>query len=849
MGKANWVARIKSFRINDGLPLLLAIFLVASTFCIIGPLELYFGNIDEFWFNISDLIFFIIALFLGTFCILLIIGSLLSQRTRRIYICILFGLGLAMYLQANLLNGNMGLLDGREVNWSASLITLTINSLIWILCILVPIMISLVRPKWWSGVVNIIAILIIAMQMSAVTFLGVTAEKENNEVQLTTEGLFSLSRENNVVIFVVDTLDAQFFENYIMSDENFMNNLSDFTYYDNAVSGGAPTHFGMPMLLTGMYYNGEEFSDYLKEAYSNTDFYDKLRRLQYDARIYTNLEHIDGEFCADYIENAKNVETEITSIGGLLSKLYQFVGYKYFPNGVKNYFYLYSGEFDQFRGVATSDYEVYSVNDANYIAAFRESGLDLVDNAGAFRVYHLFGAHGPHTLKEDGTSDGSETSLSQQIHGVMSAIFDFMDEMKEQGIFDRSTIIITGDHGAVDIYQNPCFLIKASGQTQPELQISHAPITFQNVLPTLSQAIDGKNDEAGETIYEVEESENEPRYQVVTVQLAEQYDSTGRWTRPVLYSVGNPARNTAAIQEIREIWPEREPIKLELGQTISFCSGESGTETLYNGFSTPEASGTWTEDTETYQRFEFVDAPTGNIKVDLQLSNIYGGAQYVTIYFNDYCVYSKRQDSTTISFVIPKEAIREGEQEIRYELSVTIPAENSESTDSRWLSLMFESMVMTQTDESFTEVTPINQYQLGENIEFTEDSDGTRYFTKGISGIETDSAWSLGTSGQLVLHVGDVTGDLVGEFQFKSMYAPPQQLIVSSGGQVLYDQVLTTADEPVTFSIPASCVENGTLVLDLEYPGAVSPASRGESTDGRELAFRFLSIRVDAAQP
>lgn len=141
------------------------------------------------------------------------------------------------------------------------------------------------------------------------------------------------------------------------------------------------------------------------------------------------------------------------------------------------------------------------------------------------------------------------------------------------------------------------------------------------------------------------------------------------------------------------------------------------------------------------------------------------------------------------------------------------------------------------------------QYTLGEKILFTAENNGTLYFSSGISGIETDSAWSLGTSGQLVLHVGDVTGDLVGEFQFKSMYAPPQQLIVSSGGQVLYDQVLTTADEPVTFSIPASCVENGTLVLDLEYPGAVSPESRGESADSRELAFRFLSIRVDAAQP
>ena len=145
----------------------------------------------------------------------------------------------------------------------------------------------------------------------------------------------------------------------------------------------------------------------------------------------------------------------------------------------------------------------------------------------------------------------------------------------------------------------------------------------------------------------------------------------------------------------------------------------------------------------------------------------------------------------------------------------------------------------------------IQPYHLGDTVSFDKEGTANDYFVRGISSAEenSDSVWSLGTSGQITFRVGDITEDLVGEFQFTTIYAPPQQLIVSSGGQVLYDQVLTTAEEPVTFVIPAECVKDGILTLDLEYPDAVSPESRGESTDVRELAVRFLSMKIDYAEP
>ena len=86
-------------------------------------------------------------------------------------------------------------------------------------------------------------------------------------------------------------------------------------------------------------------------------------------------------------------------------------------------------------------------------------------------------------------------------------------------------------------------------------------------------------------------------------------------------------------------------------------------------------------------------------------------------------------------------------------------------------------------------------------------------------------------------------GDLTGEFQFAGVYAPPQRLVIRCGDLTLYDAELSSAVVPVKFTLPEDCIEDGMLALDLEYPDAVSPKSRGENEDNRELAFAFESIR------
>lgn len=138
-------------------------------------------------------------------------------------------------------------------------------------------------------------------------------------------------------------------------------------------------------------------------------------------------------------------------------------------------------------------------------------------------------------------------------------------------------------------------------------------------------------------------------------------------------------------------------------------------------------------------------------------------------------------------------------------------------------------------------------YHIGDKITFTYENDGRRYFSFGISNIETDSAWTSGKSSQINLNIGigRLKKNLTGEFQFKSIFAEPQRLVIRSNGRILYDSEVMSVEEPIKFLIPKDSIQDGWLTLDLEYPNAISPFdyTNGNKQDTRLLAFRFSSIR------
>ena len=79
-----WIKQlIEQVKTPDFLVLLVSGTLMSLTFCVIGPLELYFSNANEFWFDIVDLVIYIVAFFLLTLAICIVTGLLVKRRDRK----------------------------------------------------------------------------------------------------------------------------------------------------------------------------------------------------------------------------------------------------------------------------------------------------------------------------------------------------------------------------------------------------------------------------------------------------------------------------------------------------------------------------------------------------------------------------------------------------------------------------------------------------------------------------------------------------------------------------------------------------------------------------------------------
>ena len=153
------------------------------------------------------------------------------------------------------------------------------------------------------------------------------------------------------------------------------------------------------------------------------------------------------------------------------------------------------------------DVEVYTINDDVFHKDLDNTGLDIKYDK-AYRVYHLMGPHAPYTLSIDGyTSDNGETDEITQTIGSLRIVEQYIQEMKEAGVYDNSTIIITADHGRASegYQQNQCVAIKEAGRSHI-YAVDSRPIHVKNVISYIMHVASDNGDSYGPSIEDVNEN-------------------------------------------------------------------------------------------------------------------------------------------------------------------------------------------------------------------------------------------------------------------------------------------------------------------------------------------------------
>ena len=483
------------------------IFLI-FTFAIYMPSSLFISNIDDFALDYIKIVPLIALVSVAVLVIVYIIGLIIPiKRLFYSYVLLVFSLALGFYIQGNFLNPAFNSLNGKEIAWSQYKINGIISIIAWILVFVVPQVVYAIKENIMSLIVKWGSLFVTAMQLVSLVVLLLTTHKVvSNDFAVTKNGEFELSSKNNTIMFVVDTLDASWFEDMLLPNEEYKESLKDFTYFDDAVAGGAPTVLGIPTLLTGKIDMdaSRDTSEYYKDAYESSSLFADMQKSNCNVKLFTEFYYLD--YCdKNSVDNLKMEQKYvISSRRGFMECLYKFVSFYAMPQFLKQNFWLYSGEFNQYITLEDNTSNLYKLDDAQFYQDFKEKGITTQNDKDTFVMYHLNGAHSPYVMDENAQAVPSDSiGVDSQIRGIFKIIKEYMDELKAKGIYDSSTIIITADHGGIDLYSNPAILVKERNANHDEMVVSDSKITFTNVNNTIASSTLKDSSAYGENVFEV----------------------------------------------------------------------------------------------------------------------------------------------------------------------------------------------------------------------------------------------------------------------------------------------------------------------------------------------------------
>ena len=531
------------------------------SFFIAGPLGFFFSEANRGFFEDNNIyarmiVPLMIIAAVVFFVILSAILILATGKMHTVMVSVITWLLVCGYLQTLLFNGWTNGLIG-DGNAGAEMPAFGIpNLILWIVLGVVIIgapLLSKGKGKKVSGIAKMVVVyllvLVFAMQGAGLleTVLSAPDEKKSSAF-LSSENMFDISSDDNVVVFIVDRFDQSYYNELLAYDPDFFADFDGFTSYVDNISLYARTYPAVTSMLTGMEndFSGTR-TEYFTKAYTTGTFLDDMSAGGYDVNIYSSNMYVysDANEMGDIANAAAAGDSaKLNDPMGLLSAMISYSAYNYCPDVLK---YSIGISTRTFTGFASQDSEaeMYVIDDAKVYADFTQQGLSE-KSKNNFTFLHLRGCHYPFNVDENcvNVGDGNSTSL-QQSRGVFKFIKEYIAELKAKGVYEDATIIITGDHASAlyDTKDVPSaritsLLVKEKGQSGTPLKISEAPVCQANFIPTIIKCAGvTPSVDYGKAYSEVAEDE------IITRKYLFEKDVEGDLDEIVEYEITGSARN------------------------------------------------------------------------------------------------------------------------------------------------------------------------------------------------------------------------------------------------------------------------------------------------------------------
>lgn len=505
---------------------------IAMTFVIFGMLDSVLQNEAQLNFSFGEIVGPVLLVGLAVFAVLAAVLLPLRGRVFDFAVCLLLSFLICGYLQSTFLNSSIGMLMGLPLGWDdLGVGNVIANLAVWAAVFIVVFCIGFIHKdrvrRFFKKFSYLAPALLVAVQLVALLSILPPADEWNANQRsgtmstLTEKDMFKVSANENVIVIILDMLDEEFIDGIVDEDPTFFDDLDGFTRFTNNVSTYNTTFPSVINLMTNAPLNPNiPIEQYTEEAYANGTFVADIRKQGYSSDLFIErtFTYSDGEQLAGLADNIEKTTYSIDT-EAILGRLARLSALKCSPLAFKAEFYLHPSSFD-WKSLKTkfSGATPFLVDDPGFYVDLKEQGLQVVDDPGHFAFYHLNGSHYPWYMDAKARPTETETTGIEQTKGSFFILDEYFRQMKELGIYEDATIIITGDHPTHLSYKTldkPMLVglfVKPSGAQGTPLRYSKAPVSIQNLRATCVQAAGGDSSRWGATYFEVPEDAQVERH-------------------------------------------------------------------------------------------------------------------------------------------------------------------------------------------------------------------------------------------------------------------------------------------------------------------------------------------------
>lgn len=522
----NGIADLKNkFSVKNIFFTFITIYLPIFSFAIFGPTEIFFANYAAFGVIFSE--FGMTLLVCGTLAavIITIVMLLLPDKLRKVLLSVIWIFSIGGYIQTMFLNKNLDQIGATLAGYVPATETIVKNLLIWAIVIVAGIFLIIKTKENWNKLLFFTSLVLVATQGVAYGTLFLSAptasmEYVASDYYLSGEKQYTVSAESNVIVFILDTLSNIHFSVAEAKYPDITASFSDFTYYDNTDCNYVGTFPSVVHILTGNELNPSiPINDWIYDTWTNdntTNYYNSLHEAGYQVNVFADEFTV---ITADHpmsllqgkVDNLTDQTQHVEVNRPLLNKtLLTMSCYRFMPDYFKPLFDVPNA---QYASIATYSDNVINYANPDFYADLMKKGLTVNEEEKYVTFIHLNGVHelinDEYCNRVDACEDVADT-----IKGIWVMLEEYLMQLDDLGVYDNSTIIITADHGTHD-YPQSVFFMKEANEHHDEMQRNSAPISLDELAPTIAQIVTGESEYLGHTIYDF--NQDTPRERVLYI--------------------------------------------------------------------------------------------------------------------------------------------------------------------------------------------------------------------------------------------------------------------------------------------------------------------------------------------